>query len=113
MLANEDRKRGKKRGKGRRGREVVNENFWFKKCDIINNCSENRYTGTGAGLQFFKQVPVPVHKSRTVPYLHLFTNLNRPISQQNRRFVRCIFGKEFNSYPVAKHKKNGMHFARL
>ena len=63
MLANEDRKRGKERGKkrgkrekerererkereeggkGRRGREGVNENFWFKKCDIINNCLENR-----------------------------------------------------------------------
>ena len=48
MLANEDRKRGK----GRRGREAVNENCWLKTCDIINNCSENRYAGTG--LQFFQ-----------------------------------------------------------
>ena len=57
-----------KRGKGRRGREGVNENFWFKKCDIINNCLENWYTGTGTGLQLFFK-PKPVQKSRPVPCL--------------------------------------------
>ena len=43
MLANEDRKRGKERGKGKRGREGVSENFWFKKSDIINSCSKPVY----------------------------------------------------------------------
>ena len=53
MLANEDRegKREREEGEG----EGVNENFLFKKCDIISNCSENQcrhrsaifQTGTG------------------------------------------------------------------
>ena len=57
-------------------REGVNENFWFKKCDILENCQENRYTGTGTGLQNFKPVPVlqyryryMVQKSGPVPCL--------------------------------------------
>ena len=54
------KKRGKERRKGWRGREGVNGNFWFKKCDIVNNCSKNQYTGTGTGLQFSKPVPVQI-----------------------------------------------------
>ena len=60
-------KRERKREEKEGGREEANEYFWFKKCDIINNCSENRYTGTG--LQFFKLVPVPVQKSGSVSCL--------------------------------------------
>ena len=36
--------------------EQERELLVYKKCDILKNCQENRYTGTGTGLQNFKPV---------------------------------------------------------